>query len=216
MEIWLISRARVREKTLRGYTAHMRLHLVPHLGQVLLAELDTGHLDRAFTALLRHDGVSAATACRVLATLRSALNAAVREKLIADNPGPLPAAAARAAPPRGGVDPALGKGMEADRPAASGRGVDPGADRGVPELHQRPLAVRRLSPDRAKGAAPRLAALSLSGHPDPIRFAAEFRRPAPPPGGPRPPLEPLSQSEIRVLRYLQTNCPRRKSRTNCM
>ena len=31
------------------------------------------------------------------------------------------------------------------------------------------------------------------------------RRPAPPPGGPRPPLEPLSGSEIRVLRYLPTN-----------
>jgi LuxR family transcriptional regulator, maltose regulon positive regulatory protein len=31
------------------------------------------------------------------------------------------------------------------------------------------------------------------------------RRSAPPPGGPRPPLEPLSDSEIRVLRYLPTN-----------
>jgi LuxR family maltose regulon positive regulatory protein len=31
------------------------------------------------------------------------------------------------------------------------------------------------------------------------------RRPAPAPAGPRPPLEPLSESEIRVLRYLPTN-----------
>jgi LuxR family transcriptional regulator, maltose regulon positive regulatory protein len=31
------------------------------------------------------------------------------------------------------------------------------------------------------------------------------RTPAPPPAGPRPPLEPLSDSEIRVLRYLPTN-----------
>jgi len=31
------------------------------------------------------------------------------------------------------------------------------------------------------------------------------RRSAPPPDGPRPPLEPLSDSEIRVLRYLPTN-----------
>jgi LuxR family maltose regulon positive regulatory protein len=29
--------------------------------------------------------------------------------------------------------------------------------------------------------------------------------PAPPPGGAQPPLEPLSKSEIRVLRYLPTN-----------
>ena len=64
----------------------MRLHLVPHLGQVLLAELDIGHLEQAFTALLRQDGVTAATAHQVMATLRSALNTAVREKLIADNP----------------------------------------------------------------------------------------------------------------------------------
>ena len=30
-------------------------------------------------------------------------------------------------------------------------------------------------------------------------------RPAPPPTGPRPPLEPLSDREIRVLRYLPTH-----------
>jgi DNA-binding CsgD family transcriptional regulator len=30
-------------------------------------------------------------------------------------------------------------------------------------------------------------------------------RPAPPPAGPRPPVEPLSDSELRVLRYLPTN-----------
>ena len=86
LEIWLATRTRVRDKTLRGYTAHVRLHLAPHLGQVLLGELDTGHLDRAFTALLRQDGVTVATAHRVLATLRSALNTAAREKLIPDNP----------------------------------------------------------------------------------------------------------------------------------
>jgi len=86
LEIWLATRAHVRDKTLRGYTAHVRLHLVPHLGQVLLAELDVTHLDRAFTAERRQDGVTVATAHRVLATLRSALNTAVREKLIGDNP----------------------------------------------------------------------------------------------------------------------------------
>jgi LuxR family maltose regulon positive regulatory protein len=31
------------------------------------------------------------------------------------------------------------------------------------------------------------------------------RRSAPPPAGPRPPIEPLSESELRVLRYLPTN-----------
>jgi len=35
-------------------------------------------------------------------------------------------------------------------------------------------------------------------------------RSAPPPAGPRPPLEPLSHSEIRVLRYLPTNLSMRQ------
>jgi hypothetical protein len=70
-------------------------------------------------------------------------------------PGPLPEAAARAAPARGGVDPAAGQGVEAHRPASGGGGVDPGADRAVPGVHQLPQAARGLSPDRAKGAAVR-------------------------------------------------------------
>jgi LuxR family transcriptional regulator, maltose regulon positive regulatory protein len=36
------------------------------------------------------------------------------------------------------------------------------------------------------------------------------RRSAPPPAGPQPPLEPLSDSEIRVLRYLPTNLSMRQ------
>jgi len=35
-------------------------------------------------------------------------------------------------------------------------------------------------------------------------------RSAPPPAGPRPPLEPLSDSELRVLRYLPTNLSMRQ------
>src|SRR3974390_3280209 len=36
-------------------------------------------------------------------------------------------------------------------------------------------------------------------------------RSAPPPAGPRPPLEALSDSEIRVLRYLRPTCRGRRS-----
>jgi len=59
---------------------------IPHLGTVLLAEADIGHQEKVFTALLRLDGLTTATVRRVHSTLRSALNAAVREKLIPDNP----------------------------------------------------------------------------------------------------------------------------------
>lgn len=83
---WLETRARVRDSTRRACAAHIRLHLAPQLGSVLLAELHAGHLERAFTALLGKQGMSAATARRVHATLRSALNAAVRERLLPDNP----------------------------------------------------------------------------------------------------------------------------------
>jgi LuxR family maltose regulon positive regulatory protein len=36
------------------------------------------------------------------------------------------------------------------------------------------------------------------------------RKLAPPPAGPQPPLEPLSDSELRVLRYLPTNLSMRE------
>jgi len=84
--IWLDTRARLRENTRRGYAAHIHRYLIPHLGTVLLAELHIGHLEQVFTALLNKHGMSAATARRVHSTLRSALNAAVRERLLADNP----------------------------------------------------------------------------------------------------------------------------------
>jgi site-specific recombinase XerD len=82
---WLETRARLRENTRRGYAAHIHRYLILHLGTVLLAELHIGHLEKVFTALLK-EGMTAATARRVHSTLRSALNTAVRERLLADNP----------------------------------------------------------------------------------------------------------------------------------
>jgi site-specific recombinase XerD len=52
---------------------------------VLLGELHIGHLQGAFQRLF-DEGMTAATARRLFSTLRSALNAAVRERLIRDNP----------------------------------------------------------------------------------------------------------------------------------
>jgi hypothetical protein len=65
--------------------SHIRLHLRRALGGVLLRELDIGHVEKAFQRLF-DEGMTPATARRVFSTLRSALNAAVREKLIGDNP----------------------------------------------------------------------------------------------------------------------------------
>jgi integrase len=85
LELWLATRAMVRDSTRSAYRGHIRLHLRPRLGGILLAELHVGHLERVFTGLLR-GGMTAATARRVHATLRSALNDAVRERLIPDHP----------------------------------------------------------------------------------------------------------------------------------
>ena len=72
-------------------------------------------------------------------------------------------------------------------------------------IHPAPRLLERHARHRTAHASPAAEILALLAG----------RRPAPPPGGPRPPLEPLSDSEIRVLRYMPTNLSRRKSRTNC-
>ena len=69
----------------------MRLYLKPYLGRVLLAELSAAHVQAMFTAITRRQGaagspVSAATLSRIRATLRAALNTAIRAGLICDNP----------------------------------------------------------------------------------------------------------------------------------
>ena len=96
---WLVSRTSTAASTVRGYAAHVRLYLAPYLGEVLLTELTVGQVQAMFTAIIRqHQAlgtpVSAATLTRIRATLRAALNAAIRRGLISDNP------AARAELPR--------------------------------------------------------------------------------------------------------------------
>jgi hypothetical protein len=96
---WLASRTSPAASTVRGYAAHVRLYLGPNLGEVLLTELTAGQVQAMFTAIIRqHQAlgapVSAATLAWIRATLRAALNAAIRRGLITDNP------AARAELPR--------------------------------------------------------------------------------------------------------------------
>ncbi|GAA4632440.1 hypothetical protein GCM10023196_065900 [Actinoallomurus vinaceus] len=88
---WLASRTSPASSTVRGYAGHVRLYLTPYLGRILLADLSVGQVQAMFTAIIRqHEAlgapVSAATLHRIRATLRAALNAAIRRGLIADNP----------------------------------------------------------------------------------------------------------------------------------
>jgi integrase len=84
MATWL-AKARLRDSTRRNYQGHLRCHLRPRLGGLLLADLDATRLGQVFSAMLQA-GMTQATVRRVYTTLRSALNAAARDGLITDNP----------------------------------------------------------------------------------------------------------------------------------
>jgi hypothetical protein len=83
---------------LRGPQGRLRLgsrnrqpDLDPYLGQILLADLKAAHVQAMFTAITRQRAaqgqpVTAATLARVKATLRAALNAAIRAGYLTANP----------------------------------------------------------------------------------------------------------------------------------
>ena len=85
LKAWVETRARLRDSTRRMYQSHIRLYFRRLHAGVLLRELHIGHVQDAFQRLF-DEGMTAATARRLFSTLRSALNAAVRERLIRDNP----------------------------------------------------------------------------------------------------------------------------------
>jgi integrase len=92
---WLESRVSLRASTRRSYAAHMRGYLVPYLGGIPLAALTQGDVQDMFTAIARDERalgrpVGAATLKRIHATLRAALNGAVRAGLVPSNPGRFP------------------------------------------------------------------------------------------------------------------------------
>jgi integrase len=121
---WLASRVSLRASTARSYAAHVRGYLLPYLGGIPLAALTAGDVQAMFTAVIRDETVlgrpvSAATLHRIHATLRAALNGAVRAGLIGVNPGRYPELP-RAARPRAQVwTPALTERWQAEgwRPA---------------------------------------------------------------------------------------------------
>jgi Phage integrase, N-terminal SAM-like domain len=89
---WLGSRVSLRASTARSYAAHIQSYLVPYLGGISLTSLTSGDVQAMFTAIIRDESalgrpVGAATPQRIHATLRAALNGAVRAGLISVNPG---------------------------------------------------------------------------------------------------------------------------------
>jgi integrase len=82
---WIASKHDVAPSTARSYRGHIRIYLEPHLGHLRLDDLRVAHVAEMFTEA----DVSDATRQRIRATLRSALNDAVREGLVLTNPAAL-------------------------------------------------------------------------------------------------------------------------------
>jgi integrase len=80
---WLAGKQRTRRaSTVRGYESHLRVHILPVIGDLPLERLNAGHVEQVLAAVPG----SAATRQRVFATLRAALSAAVRQRRIPASP----------------------------------------------------------------------------------------------------------------------------------
>jgi integrase len=92
LRYWLAqAEPHLRPSTLHGYRNHIDRYLIPGIGRITLASLTGKRLQACFSLLSRQrtrkgTPIAASTVDRIRATLRSALNAAVREGLIATNP----------------------------------------------------------------------------------------------------------------------------------
>ena len=83
LDSWLAGKRRTkRASTVRGYESHIRVHIDPVIGDMPLERLNVGHVEAVLAAVPG----SAGTRHRVLATLRAALNAAVKQRRITWNP----------------------------------------------------------------------------------------------------------------------------------
>lgn len=106
---WLQSRKTIKAGTVRSYEAHIRRYLTPHLGHLRIDRLRSDHIDAMYDAIDEHNNhirslrgsadpthqkaatgqriVGPATMHRIHATLRKALNDAIRrQRLIDTNP----------------------------------------------------------------------------------------------------------------------------------
>jgi integrase len=101
LEYWLAEKSgksgasaagkKIASTTTRGYRGHLDLYLIPELGKIPLAELRPHHISEMFDQIARHSArrakpLGAASTRRIFATLRAALNAAIKQQKIRRNP----------------------------------------------------------------------------------------------------------------------------------
>jgi len=85
---WLAGKRALRDSSRRNYESDIRRYLEPALGRLRLADLRPHHIDLCYGDLLADPTgrVTAATVRHAHATLRAALNTAVKRRLIPWNP----------------------------------------------------------------------------------------------------------------------------------
>jgi len=89
LETWLAGKHALKPKTMSLYRDFTTNYLVPNLGQIRLLQLRAHHLDRMYANIalgMRGRPLSASTIRRIHAVLRSALNSAVKRRLIPYSP----------------------------------------------------------------------------------------------------------------------------------
>jgi integrase len=98
-EAWIRERPRLRPKTIVLYEGLWRLHICPSLGNLALAEISTPRL-RKWRRDLLDAGVGPVTVAKAYRLLRSVLNTAVADRLIARYPCQIPDAGQEKSPER--------------------------------------------------------------------------------------------------------------------
>jgi integrase len=91
LDEWLAGKRRLSANTARSYAGHVSTRLKPALGQIPLEKLRRSHIEAAYNAIWAENATSkrpigVTTLHRIHATLRAALNDAVRQRRLADNP----------------------------------------------------------------------------------------------------------------------------------
>lgn len=89
LDTWLAGKHALKPTTMALYRDLTANYLVPHLGEVRLMELRAHHLDRMYASITvgrRGQALSPSTIRRIHGVLRSALNTAVKRRLIPYNP----------------------------------------------------------------------------------------------------------------------------------
>ena len=83
---WLAAKQTIRATTRMSYQQHINDYLRPHLGRILLVNLRVGLIEDMYAAIRSQGNLSNSSIRRLHATLRGALNTAVRRNLIPVNP----------------------------------------------------------------------------------------------------------------------------------